>query len=109
MRAENSRVYITDIFNTLDEYETEYDKIKTAQFLCKFVFGTDLLFDQYGEHDKVFNDFFGEQVKKLYQKYPYHFKKHMDDYEEFLEDNSSNSRDSRDSSDSSDNDVVEYH
>lgn len=110
MRAEISRVYITDILNNLDEYETEYDKIKTAQFICKFVFATDILFDQYGNHDKEFNDFFGQKVQELYVKYPEQFKKYMDEYEQFLEDMGSdygNSTDSYESSGSGD-EKIEY-
>lgn len=86
MRADISRTYITNILNNLDKYETDYDRIKTAKFICQFVFATDILCDQYGEYDKQFNDFFGEKVKQLYEKYPEKFKKYMDQYNEFLDD-----------------------
>lgn len=110
MRAEISRNHIANILNSLDEYETENDKIKTAQFLCKFVFSTDILFDQYGEHDKDFNNFFGEKLMQFYKQYPEQFSKYMAEYETFLEDVESDYDSSYSGSDSSydGNDSIEY-
>lgn len=86
MRAEISRFYITTLLNSLNEYENEHDKIVTAKFICDFVFATDILFDQYGDHDKEFNEFFGQKVTELHGKYPEQFQKQMEEYEQFLED-----------------------
>ena len=83
MRAELARMYIMNLLDVLDTFENENDKIKTGQLVCDLVFNSDILYDQYGDHDKSFNKRFGEIVNNLYEKYPDKFKTYKDLYEEF--------------------------
>src|SRR5690348_4273622 len=86
MRAELARIYIKRLLDSLDTFENEYDKIKTGQLLCDLVLHSDIMYSQYGEYDKEFNDYFGQMVRKLYTLYPDQFEKTMHDYEQFEDD-----------------------
>lgn len=100
MRADICRIHIINILNFLDDYENEHDKILTAQLICKFVFGTDILYDKYSDCDRDFLNFFGKKLLQLYTQYPTDFEKYMNEYDDFIEDMESLGGNSSDSSDS---------
>jgi hypothetical protein len=85
MRAEISRVYIIKLLNSLDEFDTEHDKLKIAEFICDLVFDSDIIYDQHGEHDNKFNEFFLEKVRQFYVFHPMQFEKYMKECEEIQE------------------------
>ena len=86
MRDNICRIHIKTLFDKLDEFESKHDKIMIVDIITKMVLDTDILYDQYGDYDQEFNDYFEKKLKELYAKYPDKLQKQMDDFNQFKND-----------------------
>lgn len=86
MRADICRIYIQSLLNKINEFESQHDTILTLQIICDLVFDSDVLFDQYGNHDPEFNLFFEQKLQQLYKKYPDQLDDQMKKFNEFKRD-----------------------